>query len=575
MDIKIKEKAQTWLDSNIDKESKAAIEKMLQNSNEEELVDAFYKDLEFGTGGLRGVMGVGSNRINKYTIGMATQGLSNYLLKTYPNEDISVAIAHDSRNNSRYFAEVTADVFSANGIKVYFFDDLRPTPELSFAVRTLNCHSGVVVTASHNPKEYNGYKAYWNDGGQLIAPHDKNVIQEVGKIEGINAVKFDKDESKIQIIGKDIDDQYLDMLKGLSLSPEAIKRQKDLKIVFTPIHGTGIKLVPPALEKLGFTNVHIVEEQAKPDGNFPTVVYPNPEEAEALDIALKQASKIDADILMGTDPDADRVGIAVKNPQGEFQLLNGNQTGSMLIHYLLKMWQEKGKLDGRQFVAKTIVTTDLIEKIAERYKVKCYDTLTGFKYIAALILEKEGEEEFIGGGEESYGYLFGDKVRDKDAVASCMMIAEMAAYVKDQGMNLFDFLLDTYLTFGLYREHLHSLTKKGKTGLEEIQQMMIELRSDPPKIIGGEKVVRIIDYQEGKEKNMLSGDIKPIDFPESNVLQFFTEGGSKISARPSGTEPKIKFYFSIRGQLDSKANYDKQIQQLDEKIKRIIQEMAI
>ncbi len=575
MDTTIKEKAQKWLNSNIDDKSKDAIKELLQNDNEDKLVDAFYKDLEFGTGGLRGVMGVGSNRINKYTIGMATQGLSNYLLKTYPDKEISVAIAHDSRNNSRYFAEVTADVFSANGIKAYFFDDLRPTPELSFAIRTLGCQSGVVVTASHNPKEYNGYKAYWNDGGQLIAPHDKNVIREVGKIEGIDAVKFDRDESKIQIIGKDIDDQYLDMLKGLSLSPEAIERQKDLKIVFTPIHGTGIKLVPPALEKLGFTNVHIVEEQAKPDGNFPTVVYPNPEESEALDIALKQATDIDADILMGTDPDADRVGIATKNLKGEFQLLNGNQTGSMLIHYLLKMWKEKGKLDGNQFVAKTIVTTDLIEKIADHYQVNCYDTLTGFKYIAALIKEKEGQEEFIGGGEESYGYLFGDKVRDKDAVASCVMIAEMAAYVKDQGMGLFDFLLDTYLKFGLYREQLHSLTKKGKSGVEEIQQMMRELRSNPPQSIGGEKVVKIIDYQEGKEKDMLSGDVKPIDFPESNVLQFFTEGGSKISARPSGTEPKIKFYFSIRGQLDDKSDYDNQVKQLDEKIEGIIREMDI
>ncbi|MDF9794842.1 phosphoglucomutase [Catalinimonas alkaloidigena] len=575
MDIKIKEKAQKWLDSNIDDESKLTIKKMLQDSNEEELVDAFYKDLEFGTGGLRGVMGVGSNRINKYTVGMATQGLSNYLLQTYPDKDISVAIAHDSRNNSRYFAQVTADVFSANGIKVYFFDDLRPTPELSFAIRTLNCDSGVVLTASHNPKEYNGYKAYWNDGGQLIAPHDKNVIREVGKIEGINAVKFDKDESKIQVIGKDIDDQYLSMLKGLSLSPEAIERQKDLKIVFTSIHGTAIKLVPPALEKLGFTNVHIVQEQAKPDGNFPTVVYPNPEESEALDIALKQATEIDADILMGTDPDADRVGIAAKNPHGKFQLLNGNQTGSMLIHYLLKMWQEKGKLDGKQFVAKTIVTTDLIEKIAENFDVSCYDTLTGFKYIAALIREKEGQEEFIGGGEESYGYLFGDKVRDKDAVASCVMIAEMAAYVKDQGMSLFDFLLDTYLKFGLYHERLHSLTKKGKSGVEEIQQMMLDLRNDPPKTIGGEKVVKIIDYQEGKEKDMTNGDVKPIDFPESNVLQFFTEGGSKISARPSGTEPKIKFYFSIRGELDNKSDYDKKVEQLEEKISGIIREMQI
>lgn len=575
MDNKVKEKAQQWLNSNIDAESKTTIEKLLNNGQEDELVDSFYKDLEFGTGGLRGVMGVGSNRINKYTVGMATQGLSNYLLQTYSKEQIKVAIAHDSRNNSRYFAEVTASVFSANGIYVYFFDDLRPTPELSFAIRALGCHSGVVLTASHNPKEYNGYKAYWNDGAQLIAPHDKNVIQEVSKIEGIDAVKFQKDESKIEVIGQKMDDQYLDMLMGLSLSPEAIQRQKDLKIVFTPIHGTAIKLVPPALERMGFTNVHIVEEQAKPDGNFPTVVYPNPEESEALSIALEQARKLDADILMGTDPDADRVGIAVKNHHGEFQLLNGNQTGSMLIHYLLKMWQEKDKLNGKQFVAKTIVTTDLIEKIADHFQVRCYDTLTGFKYIAALIKDKEGQEEFIGGGEESYGYLFGDKVRDKDAVASCVMIAEMAAYVKDQGISLFDFLLDTYLQFGLYREYLHSLTKKGKSGLEEIQKMMRELRSNPPLSIGGEKVTKIIDYLEGKEKDLISGDQKPIDFPESNVLQFFTEGGSKISARPSGTEPKIKFYFSIKGQLPDKEAYDQQVQVLDDKIQGIISEMQI
>ena len=575
MDNKVKEKAQQWLNSNIDAESKTTIEKLLNNGQEDELVDSFYKDLEFGTGGLRGVMGVGSNRINKYTVGMATQGLSNYLLQTYSKEQIKVAIAHDSRNNSRYFAEVTASVFSANGIYVYFFDDLRPTPELSFAIRALGCHSGVVLTASHNPKEYNGYKAYWNDGAQLIAPHDKNVIQEVSKIEGIDAVKFQKDESKIEVIGQKMDDQYLDMLMGLSLSPEAIQRQKDLKIVFTPIHGTAIKLVPPALERMGFTNVHIVEEQAKPDGNFPTVVYPNPEESEALSIALEQARKLDADILMGTDPDADRVGIAVKNHHGEFQLLNGNQTGSMLIHYLLKMWQEKDKLNGKQFVAKTIVTTDLIEKIADHFQVRCYDTLTGFKYIAALIKDKEGQEEFIGGGEESYGYLFGDKVRDKDAVASCVMIAEMAAYVKDQGISLFDFLLDTYLQFGLYREYLHSLTKKGKSGLEEIQKMMRELRSNPPLSIGGEKVTKIIDYLEGKEKDLISGDQKPIDFPESNVLQFFTEGGSKISARPSGTEPKIKFYFSIKGQLPDKKAYDQQVQVLDDKIQGIISEMQI
>ncbi len=575
MDYTIKEKASQWLQSNIDKESKKAIEHMLTEEGSSELVEAFYKDLEFGTGGLRGIMGVGSNRMNKYTVGMATQGLSNYLLKTYPHETIKVAIAHDSRNNSRKFAEVTAAVFSANGIQVYFFEELRPTPELSFAIRILGCHSGVVLTASHNPKEYNGYKAYWNDGGQLVPPHDKNVIEEVGKIENIDAVNFEKDERKIQMIGKDIDEKYLSALQGISLSPKAIKNQHDLKIVYTPIHGTGITLVPQALQRLGFTQVHIVEEQATPDGNFPTVVYPNPEESDALSLALEKARAINADLLMGTDPDADRVGIAAKNQQGEFQLLNGNQTGSMLIHYLLKKWKENNKLDGKQFIAKTIVTTDLIHKIANHYSVDCYDTLTGFKYIAELIKEKEGIQKFIGGGEESYGYLIDDFVRDKDAVASCAMIAEMAAYVKDQGMSLFDFLMETYVQFGLYQEKLTSLTKKGKSGLEEIKEMMRQLRETPPKTIAGEKVVKVVDYLEGTEKDMLTGDQKPIDFPESDVLQFFTEKGTKISARPSGTEPKIKFYFSVNDQLPDKDQYDQVFRKLNAKIDTIIQEMHL
>lgn len=575
MDQKIREKANQWLRSNIDEESKHTIESMLKNKDSAELLDAFYKELEFGTGGLRGIMGVGSNRVNKYTVGMATQGLSNYLLKTYPNQEIKVAIAYDSRNNSRKFAEVTAAVFSANGIRVYFFDDLRPTPELSFAIRTLGCQSGVVVTASHNPKEYNGYKAYWSDGGQLVPPHDKNVIEEVSRIESIDSVKFEKDDNKIQVIGKEIDDQYLDALKGLSLSPEAIQNQHDLKIVFTPIHGTGITLVPPVLKKLGFTHVHIVEEQATPDGNFPTVVYPNPEESDALSLALDKARSIDADLVMGTDPDGDRVGIAAKNQKGEFQLLNGNQTGSILIHYLLKKWKENNKLTGKQFIAKTIVTTDLIRNIADHYQVDCYDTLTGFKYIAELIKEKEGVQKFIGGGEESYGYLISDFVRDKDAVASCAMIAEMAAYVKDQGMTLFDFLLETYVKFGLYQEKLISLTKKGKSGLEEIKEMMHNLREDSPKTIVGEKVVKIVDYLEGIEKNVSTGDQKPIDFPESDVLQFFTEKGTKISARPSGTEPKIKFYFSVNDKLTDKNDYDQIFQRLNNKIDAIIKEMHL
>ena len=576
MDITSKERANQWLNSRVvDDESKSEIRQLLAPERESDLTDAFYKSLEFGTGGLRGIMGVGSNRVNKYTIGMATQGLSNYLLDTYPDQEIKVAIAHDSRNNSRYFAEVTAAVFSANGIQVYFFDGLRPTPELSFAIRTLDCQSGVVLTASHNPKEYNGYKAYWADGAQLVPPHDKNVIDEVMAIESLDDIKFEKDDSKIQEIGADIDEQYLEALQGLSLSPDAIKAQHDLKIVFTPIHGSSITLVPKALEKLGFTNVHVVASQAEPDGNFPTVVYPNPEESDALSIALKEAKEIDADLVMGTDPDADRVGIAVKNLQGEFEILNGNQTGSMLVYYLLLKWQEAGKLDGKQFVAKTIVTTELIRKIAEHFQVDCYDTLTGFKYIAALIREKEGEQTFIGGGEESYGYLIGDFVRDKDAVSACAMIAEMAAFVKNQDLQLIDFLLDMYDKFGLYREKLVSFTKKGKSGVEEIKQMMRDLRKNPPKTIVGEPVTRVIDYLEGMETDTATGKQKPIDFPESNVLQFITEQGTKVSARPSGTEPKIKFYVSVNTAMDSIEDFIIEWEELDQKADAIVQDLGL
>ena len=454
-------KAKQWLSSkNLDATARKEVEQMVQSSDQSQLVESFYRDLEFGTGGLRGIMGTGTNRINKYTVGMATQGLANYLKKTYPGEQIKVAIAHDSRNNSPFFAQTTADVFSANGFKVYFFEELRPTPSLSFAVRHLGCHSGVVITASHNPKEYNGYKAYWNDGAQMIAPHDKNTITEVNNIKGIDEVKFNADPSLIQKIGKEVDEPYLESIKAESLSPEIIKRQKNLKIVFSPIHGTGITLVPEILKRLGFENLTVVKEQATPDGNFPTVVYPNPEEAEAMNLALKKAKEIDADLVMATDPDADRVGIAVKNDKGEFQLLNGNQTGALLIYYLLEQWKNKGKLTGNQYVVKTIVTTDLIRRIAEGYKVKCYDTLTGFKFIAALIRELEGKETFIGGGEESYGYLIGDKVRDKDAIASCAFIAEMTAFAKDKGMSLFQMLNEMYLKFGYFKEHLISLTKK-------------------------------------------------------------------------------------------------------------------
>ena len=571
----IEEKVRKWLNSNIDEESREAIQALKAPDKEEELTDAFYKDLEFGTGGLRGVMGIGSNRINKYTIGMATQGLANYLLKTFPDQEIQVAIAYDSRNNSRYFADITASVFSANGIKVFFFDDLRPTPELSFAIRHLNCHSGVVVTASHNPKEYNGYKAYWGDGGQVIPPHDKNIIQEVKSIDGIDAVKFEKNTSLIENIGDEVDNAYLNQLMGLALSPDAVKQASDLKIVFTPIHGTGVTLVPRALERLGFTDVTVVEEQAAPDGDFPTVVYPNPEEAEALSIGLNQARSIDADILMGTDPDADRVGIAVKNTEGEFQLLNGNQTGAMLVHYLLEKWKENKKLDGKQFVAKTIVTTDLIERIANHFGVKYYNTLTGFKYIAQLIREKEGQEQFIGGGEESYGYLIGDAVRDKDAVASCMMIAEMAAYIKTKGLTLFEYLLKIYENHGYFKEGLVSLTRKGKSGSEEIAKIMADLRANPPSAINGESIARIADYQAGTLIHLASGKVEQMDFPRSNVLQFFTEKETKISARPSGTEPKIKFYISVNGQLPSADQFHAVSHQLDERIEAIKKELGV
>ncbi|TAH18753.1 MAG: phospho-sugar mutase [Cytophagales bacterium] len=571
MDITIQKKIDTWKSGNYDTETKAAIAKM----GEEELIDSFYKDLEFGTGGLRGTMGVGSNRINKYTVGAATQGLSNYLKKAFPTEQIKVAIAHDSRNNSPLFASIVADVFAANGFKVYFFEALRPTPELSFAIRHFGCHSGVVLTASHNPKEYNGYKAYWVDGGQVTPPHDKNIIDEVNSITSIDEIKFDRIAENVQIIGKEVDEAYLQMICGLSISKDAIARQKDLKIVFSPIHGTGITLVPQLLEKMGFTNVHIVKEQATPDGNFPTVVYPNPEEKEAMSIGLAQAKAIDADVLMATDPDADRVGIAVKNHKGEFVLLNGNQTGSLLIGYMIQAWKEAGKITGKEMVAKTIVTSELIDKIAEANGVKCYNTLTGFKYIAEVIREKEGKEKFIAGGEESYGYLIGDSVRDKDAIAACGLIAELVAYAKDKGMSLFDMLMDNYLKYGFYYENLVSITKKGKTGAEEIKAMMANWRKNPPTVINGSKVSRVLDYEESIEKDLIAGTTKTLDFLKSDVLQFYTEDGSKISARPSGTEPKIKFYFSISTKLNSKADYDATEQMLKDRITAIVKDLGV
>jgi phosphoglucomutase len=575
LDELTRDRISQWLDGAYDQDTKNAILELIKEGKEDELNDSFYKELEFGTGGLRGIMGPGSNKMNKYTVGMATQGLANYLKLNFPNEQIKVALAHDSRNNSSYFANVAADVFSANGIKVYLYSALRPTPQLSFTIRHFKCHSGVVVTASHNPKEYNGYKAYWTDGAQVIPPHDKNVIKEVQKITSVLDIKFDRNPSLVETLGAEIDGIYMDMIKGLSVSPEVIQRQSDMKIVFSPIHGTGVVLVPDLLKKFGFNNVHLLEAQATPDGNFPTVVYPNPEETEAMSLALAKAKEIDADLIMATDPDADRVGIGVKNNKGEFQLLNGNQTGALLVSYMLRAWKEKGLLKGKEFVVKTIVTTDLIEKIAKGYNVKLYNTLTGFKYIAALIKELEGKEQFIVGGEESYGYLVGDNVRDKDAIASCAFIAEMAAYARDKKMSLFDMLIDLYVEFGFYKEKLVSLTKKGKTGAEEIQLMMKNLKENPPKSLGGSNLLKIMDYQRSVEVDVATGVESPIHLPKENALQLLTHDGTLISARPSGTEPKIKFYVSANTPLASRTEFDATTDKLDAKINQIITELKL
>lgn len=575
LDPTILQKANAWLQGSYDDDVKQQIQTLLDHEAYTELTDSFYRDLEFGTGGLRGIMGAGSNRINKYTIGAATQGLANYLKKTYPGEKIKVAIAHDSRNNAELFSRITAEVFSANDIYVYFFKALRPTPELSFAVRTLGCKSGVMLTASHNPKEYNGYKAYGADGGQFVSPHDTAVMDEVAAITSIDDIKFNRVDANIQEIGEEIDEQYLDQITRLSVSPEVIQRQKDLKIVYSPIHGTGITLVPQALKRFGFENVILVDEQTTPDGNFPTVVYPNPEEKEALTLALKKAQEVDADLVLATDPDADRVGIAVKNTENEFILLNGNQTGAMLINYLLTAWQEKGKLTGKEYIVKTIVTTNLIEQIAKAKNVTFYNTLTGFKYIGELMTKFEGKQTFIGGGEESYGYLIGELVRDKDAVVSSAFIAEMTAYYKDKGSSLFEALIDTYIQYGFYKEKLISLTKKGKTGAEEIKEMMEKFRTNPPLTLGGSKVSTLKDYEKGIETDLLSNTTKKLELPTSDVLQFITEDGSIISARPSGTEPKIKFYCSVNGKLTDKAAYKETDKQLDDKVSAIMKDLGV
>lgn len=574
MDAAIQEKVNLWLNGDYDSETKEKITR-LQNENPDELAESFYQNLEFGTGGLRGIMGVGTNRMNKYTIGMATQGFANYLSKTYGDTEIKVALAYDCRNNSRFFAETAAKVFAANGFKVFLFEDLRPTPELSFTVRHLSCHAGVVITASHNPKEYNGYKAYWNDGGQLVAPHDKNVIKEVEAITGVGSVQWEGNPENISILGSGMDEAYLDMAKGLSIYPDAILRHKDLKIVFTPIHGSGITLAPKLLEKYGFTNVTVVDEQSVPDGNFPTVVYPNPEESEAMSMGLKKAKEIDADILLGTDPDSDRVGIGVKDNSGNWILVNGNQTAALVFNYVIEARKIKGILQPNDMVVKTIVTTELVDTIAKSYGVNCYNVLTGFKWIAELIKEKEGKENYIVGGEESYGLMIGDQVRDKDAISAVAIICEMAAYEKDKGRSLFQKLVDLYVQYGFYKEGLISITKKGMRGQEEIAEMMKGYRENPPRSINGSPVVQLLDYDEKIGKNLSTNESWPINLPKSNVLQFVLEDGSKISARPSGTEPKIKFYFSVKTKLDKAEDYDKVNAELDGKINKIIEDMKL
>ena len=574
MNQAINQKIASWLEGNFDAATKEEI-RSLQANQPDLLEDAFYRNLEFGTGGLRGLMGVGTNRVNKYTIGMATQGFSNYLLKTYPNDSISVVVGHDSRNNSRFFAETTAQVFAANGIKVYLFEALRPTPELSFAIRQLQCKAGVVCTASHNPKEYNGYKAYWNDGGQLVPPHDKNVITEVEAIQSLEEVKWTGGDALIEIIGAAMDASYIAMLKTLSVYPEVIAAQSDLNIVYTPIHGTGITLVPKVLEAYGFKNVHIVEEQATPDGNFPTVAYPNPEESETMRIGLEKAKALNADILLGTDPDADRVGIGVKNHRGEWVLMNGNQTAVLAFAYMMEARRAKGIAAPNDMVVTTIVTTEMINEVARQNEVNCYNVLTGFKWIAELVKEKEGKENYIIGGEESFGLMIGDQIRDKDAVSAVALLCEMAAYEKSKGRSLFDKMIELYMQYGFYYEHLISITKKGMNGQQEIAAMMEGYRKQPPAEIAGMKVVTLLDYQLQLSTDLQTGTQTKIALPKSNVLQFVTEDGTKISARPSGTEPKIKFYFSVNTVLPNREAFDEVYAHLQNKINNIIAAMQL
>lgn len=575
VDSEIIKRAEQWLQPEFDKETREGVKNLIENSSTE-LVDAFYKDLEFGTGGLRGIMGPGTNRMNRYTLGKATQGLANYLLKEFKNlPEIRVAIACDSRNNSMPFALTTAEILTANGIWVYLFEALRPTPQLSFAIRTFKCQSGIVITASHNPKEYNGYKVYWNDGAQIVPPHDKNIIAEVNKISSVKDIKFDGDHNLIKVIGSEIDEIYLNTLASLSLSPELNLKHRNIKIVYTPIHGTGVDLVPRVLHKYGFATVVTIPEQNVVDGNFPTVKSPNPEEAAALQLALDKAQDIDADIVMGTDPDADRVGIGIKDNMGKFILLNGNQAAALLIYYVLTKWKEMKKIKGSEYIVKTIVTSDLLADIAKDFNVECREVLTGFKYIAEIIRELEGNKTFIAGGEESYGYLVGTFARDKDAILACALFPEIVAWAKEQGKSLYQLLIEIYTKYGLYRERLISITKKGKEGADAIKVMMQTFRSTPPKSLAGSDVVVIHDYAQRQTHSLKESVIYPIKLPQSDVLQFITEDGTRVSIRPSGTEPKIKFYFGVKSMINFPAEYEIANIKLDKKIDRIIEDLGI
>lgn len=574
----VTKKANQWLNGQYDEETKATVKALLEAEDPSQLIDAFYKDLEFGTGGLRGVMGVGSNRMNRYTVGTATQGLANYLKKEFSNlSEIKVVIGYDCRNNSRYFAETAANIFSANGIRAFIFEDLRPTPEISYAIRDLKCQSGIILTASHNPKEYNGYKAYWEDGAQILGPHDKNIINEVQNITSVEDIKFEGNPELIETLGAAMDEKFLQEVTALSFNPDVVKRQKDLKIVFSPIHGTTVKLVPAALQKMGFQNVIHVPEQDVVSGDFPTVVSPNPEEPAALEMAINKAVETDADIVIATDPDGDRLGIAVKNENNDFVLVNGNQTAILLTWYMLNQWKEKALLTGKEFTVKTIVTSELIKTIADKAGVECFDTYTGFKWIAGIIRENEGKKKYICGGEESYGFLPGDYVRDKDAVGAIVVISEIAAWAKDQNKSVYQLLKDIYIEYGFSQEKMKYIVRKGKSGAEEIEALMKKFRETPPTELGGSKVSVVKDYQSLKTKNLITGKIADItDKPTtSNVLQFFTEDGSKVSVRPSGTEPKIKFYFEVRDKMNTREDFNTVSETALEKIDRIMADMEV